>query len=104
MESYLELKQASRPSGHRPQLAKSRSGKGSSSTANGAGPTPPRAPQLVPTCANLLKGAESVKKAAQALGLSTEFAAINAVAAGYGRAVCGLLQVRRLRGLTVCAD
>lgn len=61
-------------------------------------PTPPATSRhaasvhTIPSCTNLLKGAEAVKKAAQALGLSTEFAPVNAVATGHGRAVCGILQ------------
>ena len=62
-----------------------------------AAPSPPRpsakpAPCTVPSCTNVLKGAEAVKKAVQAVGLSTEFAPVNALATGYGRAVCSVLQ------------
>lgn len=55
-------------------------------------PTPPPPAACIPRCTNVLKGAEAAKKAAQGLGLSTEFAPVNAVATGYGRAVCALLQ------------
>ncbi len=47
---------------------------------------------MVPSCTNLLKGAEAVKHAAQAMGMSTEFSPVNAVATGHGRAVCAILQ------------
>ncbi|GAX74762.1 hypothetical protein CEUSTIGMA_g2209.t1 [Chlamydomonas eustigma] len=46
----------------------------------------------VPSCVNMLKGAEAMKKAAQAVGLSTEFAPVNALALGHGRAVCSMMQ------------
>ncbi|KAG2445635.1 hypothetical protein HXX76_000245 [Chlamydomonas incerta] len=61
-----------------------------SARANGAPGAP--APGQLHTCTNLLKGAEAAKKGAQVLGLSTEFAPVNAIALGHGRAVCGLLQ------------
>lgn len=60
--------------------------------ANGLSPTPPPPPACFPVCTNLLKGAEAAKKAAQGVGLSTEFAPVTAVATGHGRAVCSLMQ------------
>jgi hypothetical protein len=66
----------------------------SSPVSNGHAPAPPPAQQaaMAPICTNILWGAEAVKKAAQAAGLSTEFAPVSAVASGYGRSACGLLQ------------
>ncbi|GFR43642.1 hypothetical protein Agub_g4743, partial [Astrephomene gubernaculifera] len=48
--------------------------------------------QQLPMCTNVLKGAEAAKRGAQLLDLNTEFAPVNAIALGHGRAVCGLLQ------------
>eukprot|EP00798_Chlamydomonas_sp_ICE-L_P023850 gene23850-9406_t len=56
--------------------------------AHGLAPGPP---DTTPSCTSLLKGAEAVKKAAQGLGMSTEFAPVNALATGYGRAVCAVM-------------
>ena len=78
-----------------------REGGGGHHSPDSNGSSPPSAssaaaltlsPCAVPSCLNILKGAEAVKKAAQAVGLSTEFAPVNAIAVGYGRAVCSLLQ------------
>ena len=52
---------------------------------------------MVPTCSNVLKGAEAIKKVVHGVGLSTEFAPVNAIALGYGRAICSILQAS-LRG------
>ncbi|KAJ9523815.1 hypothetical protein QJQ45_020002 [Haematococcus lacustris] len=55
-------------------------------------PCPPPMQACMPVCMHVLKGAEAAKRAAQAAGLSTEFAPLTALAAGYGRATCSLLQ------------
>ena len=62
--------------------------------------TPPQRPSLassnelsgfLPSSTNLLRGAGAIKKAAQAIGMETEFAPVQAIALGHGRAVCSLL-------------
>lgn len=58
-------------------------GKGSKKSATSA---------MAPMCNNLLEGSSCCRKAAQSLGLSTEFAPVNAIAPGHGRAVCTILQ------------
>ncbi|MEW5299511.1 MAG: hypothetical protein WDW36_002522 [Sanguina aurantia] len=72
----------------------SSSGNGTSGLQPTPPPQPPAAapPPAIPVAIHVLKGAESVKKAAAAAGLATDFAPLLAVASGHGRAVCGLLQ------------
>jgi len=65
-------------------------GGGGASPPSSAGGAPSHG--MLPSCTNMLRGAEAVKRAAQATGLSTEFAPINALATGHGRAVCAMMQ------------
>ena len=72
-------------------------------------PTPPVTPPrlnfasshessgYLPSSSNLLRGAGAVKKAAATIGLETEFAPVQAIALGHGRAVCSLLHDMLLR-------
>ncbi|PNH01777.1 hypothetical protein TSOC_012296 [Tetrabaena socialis] len=84
VEAHLEIVPAAQAPTAR-LAAASRSGGG------GAAAAPPPSHRL-PLCTNVLKGAEAAKRGAQVLGLSTEFAPVNAIALGHGRAVVGLLQ------------
>ena len=50
---------------------------------------------MLPTCTNVLKGAEAIKKAVQGVGLGTEFAPVNLIASGHGRTICSILQANK---------
>lgn len=49
-------------------------------------------PATLPVCSSAGKGAEAARKAAQAVGVSVEFAPLHALSAGHGRAVVAVLQ------------
>ena len=78
------------------RLAAENGGNGSSPLDDPQAFSPPRvttpAAATLPTCSNVLKGAEAIKKVVHGVGLSTEFAPVNAIALGYGRAICSILQ------------
>lgn len=84
IEAHLELV----PAPHTPSARLSAASRPASSTPAASASSSTK----LPMCTNILKGAEAAKKGAQVLGLSTEFAPVNALALGHGRAVCGLLQ------------
>ncbi len=84
IEAHLELV----PAPHTPSARLAAASRPASSTPAASASNSTK----LPMCTNILKGAEAAKKGAQMLGLSTEFAPVNALALGHGRAVCGLLQ------------